>query len=55
MLKEITDMYPDAPLIKRQGEINAWDNPDFRAAVKATNRTQFVIGGILTDVCEYSI
>ena len=39
LLKEITDMYPNAPLIKRQGEINAWDNAEFRAAVHATARS----------------
>lgn len=48
---EILDMYPDAPIIQRNGEINAWDNPEFRDAVRATNRTQFIIGGIVTDVC----
>ncbi|EAQ91310.1 hypothetical protein CHGG_03245 [Chaetomium globosum CBS 148.51] len=49
--QEILDMYPDAPLIKREGEVNAWDNSDFRAAIKATNRTQIIIAGIVTDVC----
>ncbi|KIX07324.1 uncharacterized protein Z518_01977 [Rhinocladiella mackenziei CBS 650.93] len=49
--KEIIDMYPDAPFIKRNGEVNAWDNPDFRAAVKATGRTQVILGGIVTEVC----
>ncbi|KAK5045388.1 hypothetical protein LTR84_009252 [Exophiala bonariae] len=49
--KEITQMYPDAPLIKRNGEVNAWDNPDFRAAVEATGRTQIILGGIVTEVC----
>lgn len=44
-------MYPGAPLIKRQGEVDAWDNADFRAAIKATNRTQIIIAGIVTDVC----
>ncbi len=46
-------MYPNAPLIKRQGEVDAWDNADFRAAIKATNRTQIIIAGIVTDVCTY--
>ena len=45
-------MYPDAPLIKRQGEVDAWDNPDFRAAVKATNKSQVIMAGIVTDVCK---
>ncbi|KAF2197730.1 isochorismatase hydrolase-like protein, partial [Delitschia confertaspora ATCC 74209] len=49
--KEILEMYPNAPLIKRQGEVNAWDNPDFRAAIKATNKTQIIVAGITTDVC----
>ncbi|TKA37468.1 hypothetical protein B0A49_13698 [Cryomyces minteri] len=44
-------MYPDAPLVKRQGEVDAWDNADFRAAVRATNKTQVVMAGIVTDVC----
>ena len=44
-------MYPSAPLIKRQGEVNAWDNADFRAAIKATNKTQIILAGIVTDVC----
>ncbi|KAK4115129.1 Isochorismatase hydrolase [Canariomyces notabilis] len=49
--QEILDMYPDAPLIKRQGEVDAWDNADFRAAIKATGKKQIIIGGIVTDVC----
>ncbi|KAL7920717.1 Isochorismatase-like protein [Trichoderma austrokoningii] len=49
--KEITDMYPNATFIKRQGEVDAWDNEDFRNAVKATNRTQIIMAGIVTDVC----
>ncbi|KAK5195339.1 hypothetical protein LTR16_006998 [Cryomyces antarcticus] len=50
--KEILEMYPDAPLIKRQGEVDAWDNADFRAAVRATNKTQVIMAGIVTDVCK---
>ncbi|KAF1949953.1 Isochorismatase hydrolase [Byssothecium circinans] len=49
--KEILQMYPNAPLIKRNGEVNAWDNPEFRAAIKATNKTQIIVAGIVTDVC----
>lgn len=44
-------MYPQAPLIERQGEVNAWDNEDFRRAVKAANKTQIIMAGITTDVC----
>lgn len=49
--KEILEMYPDAPLIQRQGEVDAWDNADFRAAVKATGKSQIIMAGIVTDVC----
>jgi nicotinamidase-related amidase len=49
--KEITDMYPNAPFIRRNGEVNAWDNPDFRQAVEATGRKQVILGGIVTEVC----
>ncbi|KAI0030861.1 ycaC protein [Vararia minispora EC-137] len=48
---EILAMHPDAPLIERHGEVNAWDNSDFRAAIKATGRTQVILAGITTDVC----
>ncbi|KAI1790898.1 ycaC protein [Ganoderma leucocontextum] len=42
---------PSAPFIKRNGEVNAWDNADFRAAVEATGKRQVIIGGITTDFC----
>ena len=50
--KEITNLFPDAPLIRRNGEVDAWDNADFRAAVKATGKSQVILAGITTDVCE---
>ncbi|ORY59063.1 isochorismatase [Pseudomassariella vexata] len=48
---EFLEWYPTAPLIKRQGEVNAWDNADFKNAVIAANKSQIIIGGITTDVC----
>ncbi|KAK1229646.1 hypothetical protein PQX77_007282 [Marasmius sp. AFHP31] len=51
ILKEILDLHPDAPLIKRPGEVDAWDNVEFRAAVNATGKTQVIIASIATDVC----
>ncbi|KAJ5798628.1 uncharacterized protein N7503_007924 [Penicillium pulvis] len=51
MLKEIVEMHPNATFVHRQGEVNAWDNADFRAAVRATGRKQLIIGGIVTEVC----
>ncbi|KAJ7088979.1 Isochorismatase hydrolase [Mycena epipterygia] len=49
--KEIIEMHPNAPYIKRQDEVDAWDNADFRAAVKATGKSQVIMAGITTDVC----
>jgi nicotinamidase-related amidase len=49
--KEILEMYPDAPLVQRQGEVDAWDNAEFRKAVKATGKKQIIVAGIVTDVC----
>lgn len=50
--REILDMYPDAPLIKREGEVDAWDNEEFRAAIKATGKTQVILAGIVTEACK---
>jgi len=49
--KEISTLYPTAPLIRRNGEVDAWDNADFRAAVRAQNKSQIILAGITTDVC----
>ncbi|KAL8818566.1 MAG: hypothetical protein Q9223_002826 [Gallowayella weberi] len=49
--KEISSMYPSAPLIRRNGEVDAWDNKDFRDAVRAQNKSQIILAGITTDVC----
>ncbi|OAX80660.1 hypothetical protein ACJ72_05004 [Emergomyces africanus] len=46
--KEIPDILPDAPVIRRPGQINAMDNEDFVKAVKQPARNRF---GVLTEVC----
>lgn len=48
---ELPKMFPDVKVISRPGEINAWDNQEFVAAVEATGRKKLIIAGILTDVC----
>ncbi|OCH92082.1 ycaC protein [Obba rivulosa] len=48
---EIIALHPTAPFIKRNGQVNAWDNDDFRAAVEAAGRKQIILAGITTDVC----
>ncbi len=50
-LPEVIALLPDAPLISRPGQINAWDNADFVAAIEKTGRKKIVMSGITTDVC----
>lgn len=38
-------------VINRAGEINAWDSPEFKAAIEATGRKKIIMAGIVTDVC----
>ena len=47
-------MHPNADFVRRHGEVNAWDNEEFRKAVQATGRKQVIIAGITTDVSTYS-
>ena len=51
LVPELKQTFPDAPFIPRPGQINAWDNPDFVKAVKATGRNQLIIAGVVTEVC----
>lgn len=38
-------------IFSRPGQIDAYDNEDFRNAVKATGKKQLILAGIVTDVC----
>ncbi|PLN82613.1 Isochorismatase-like protein [Aspergillus taichungensis] len=49
--QEIVDALPNAPLIRRPGQVNAMDNEDFVKAVKATGKKQVIVSGVLTEVC----
>ncbi|MBL8628224.1 MAG: hydrolase [Rhodospirillaceae bacterium] len=51
LIPEIHQYAPHAKYVARKGEINAWDNPDFVAAVKATGRKTLIIAGTITSVC----
>jgi len=51
IVPELKEAFPDAPFIARPGQINAWDNEDFVAAVKATGKSKLLIAGVVTDVC----
>lgn len=51
LIPEIHQNAPHAQYIARRGEINAWDNPEFVEAVKATGKKQLIIAGTITSVC----
>lgn len=51
LVPELKSQFPDAPYIARPGQINAWDNEEFVAAIKATGRKQLIIAGVVTEVC----
>ena len=51
LIPEIHKYAPHARYVARRGEINAWDSPEFVAAVKATGKKQLIIAGTITSVC----
>lgn len=51
LIDEIHDNNPDATYIPRQGQISAWDVPDFVQAIEKTGRKTLIIAGTLTSVC----
>ncbi|SAK57111.1 isochorismatase hydrolase [Caballeronia temeraria] len=51
LISEIQESAPHAKYVARNGQINAWDNPEFVAAVKATGRKTLIIAGTITSVC----
>lgn len=46
----IKDELPGVEEIDRTG-VNAWEDPDFRAAIETTGRRKVVIAGLWTEVC----
>lgn len=51
ILPVITEHLPNAPLVQRPGEINAWDNAQFIAEVEKTGRKKLIVAGVSTEVC----
>jgi nicotinamidase-related amidase len=53
LLPEFKDILPQeyAARIQRTGVINAWDDPAFVKAVRATGKKNLLMGGLTTDVC----
>jgi len=50
-MPEFIELFPDAKIIRRPGQINAWDDPNFREAVKSIGRKKLIMAGVSTDVC----
>lgn len=51
LIPEIHQCNPNAVYIPRTGQINAWDNPAWVAAIEKTGRKTLLIAGTLTSVC----
>jgi nicotinamidase-related amidase len=50
LFPELLTSLPDAPIIDRV-IINAWNDPNFVAAVERTGRKKLIMAGVTTDVC----
>lgn len=54
-LPEIKDLFPDVPIIRRTGIINAYEDPTFRAAfdriVEETGRRHVILAGVTIGTC----
>ena len=51
ILPELKELFPDLPIIRRTGTINAYRWPEFRAALEATGRRNVIIAGVSTTTC----
>ena len=51
VMPEILSTLPNAEVINRQGEINAWKSKEFVEAIEKTGRKKIIMAGIVTDVC----
>jgi nicotinamidase-related amidase len=53
LLPQLEAIAPDAfrTRVQRMGVVNAWVDPAFRHAVRATGRRHLVMAGVTTDVC----
>jgi nicotinamidase-related amidase len=51
LLPELKELFPDVPVIRRTGTINAYRWPEFREALEATGRKKVIIAGVSTTTC----
>ena len=49
MITQVTDILPDEP--NDRTTVNAWEDEDFHAAVKATGRNKLLVCALWTEVC----
>jgi nicotinamidase-related amidase len=53
LLSELQEILPAAfeARVKRAGIVNAWNDPNFSAAVAATGKKNLIMAGVTTSVC----
>jgi nicotinamidase-related amidase len=53
LLPELKEILPEAfeARIQRAGIVNAWNDPNFSAAVAATGKKNLIMAGVTTSVC----
>ena len=53
LMPGLAELLPEAfaARVQRAGVVNAWTDPNFKAAVEATGRRNLIMGGVTTDVC----
>ncbi|MYT73480.1 MULTISPECIES: isochorismatase family protein [unclassified Streptomyces] len=55
ILPEIKELFPEVPIIRRTGIINAYEDPTFRAALlkllEETGRTHIILAGVTIGTC----
>ncbi|PTB34800.1 uncharacterized protein TrAFT101_010769 [Trichoderma asperellum] len=51
IVKELPETLPEAPVIRRPGQINAMDNEEFADLVKKSGKKQVIVSGVLTEIC----
>ncbi len=53
LLPDLETILPEAfaTRVRREGVVNAWADPAFKAAVEETGRRNLIMAGVTTDVC----
>jgi nicotinamidase-related amidase len=51
LMPELAEAATNATFVARKGEVSAWDNEDFRKAVRASGKKTLIMAGVWTSVC----